>query len=139
MPLYVSRKIIFSKGMVFWEMIMYSPGINQIVFSRGCIILWFLFQSWITTRSLQIWVKETIKVSSAKNIFVKIQIKYVWHLFKLPNLFCFISSSISTSRVVILPLLSILILLHLMFLFPGKSIITPNKFVVLWEKKISFF
>ena len=40
------------------------------------------------------------------------------------------SSSISASRTIILPLLSVLVLLYLIFLFPRKPIITPQEFVV---------
>ena len=36
----------------------------------------------------------------------------------------------------ILPLLSILISMHLIFLFPRKPIITPQEFVLPWEKNI---
>ena len=45
-----------------------------------------------------------------------------------------ISSSISTSKTKILPLLSVLIFLQLILLFPRKSIITPEVFVIPREK-----
>ena len=101
MSLYVSWKMIFSKGIAFWKRITYSPDINQIIFFKKLYKFWnwLLFQSWITRKpiitpqefvvpfSLSCFYRSYMPALTYSN-FKNYDVKTWWQkiaIYKLPN------------------------------------------------------